>query len=657
MIRRLLIANRGEIASRIARTCNRMGIEYVAVYSDADAHSPHLRGAAAASRIGPPIAAQSYLDQTRIIAAARDHDCDAIHPGYGFLSENAEFARAVSAAGIRFVGPSANIIASLSDKAQAKAIMRAAGLPTVPGMERASEDPDDLERAAAAIGYPLLLKPAAGGGGKGMQVVHGPALLGEAIERGMRLARAHFSDGRLMLERYLDRARHVEVQIFGDSRGNVVHLYERECSLQRRHQKIIEEAPAPQLSEGARALLLAAAVRGAKAVGYDNAGTFEFVLDAAGAFYFLEVNTRLQVEHPVTEAITGLDLVEWQLRCTGGEPLPLTQTEIHAHGHAFECRVYAEDPANGFLPAPGRAMRLAWPPATRIEAGIVEGGEVPPYYDPMVAKLITQGETRAEARATMVAALRSTVVLGLTTNLHFLRCLMDDPNVVQGSYHTQYLDELPFKPRDATADAIACACAATLAAERARQPRWPWSAGGSAGVLDRDKLIPESPMGELWFWVGHETLKGAFGRCDQNGMEVFVAEKRFYVEVDPVDAVDANILHGKLGDIRWHATRASTAIELMLDGARYSVQAYADRNPAQFSTGASALSPMPGVVVSLPVKVGQTVSEGDVLAVVEAMKMENRVSAAFAGTVTAINCRLNETVNAGDLLVSVEPSG
>jgi acetyl/propionyl-CoA carboxylase alpha subunit len=653
MISRLLIANRGEIASRIARTCTRMGIEYVAVYSEVDAASQHLHGAIAKTCIGPPIATQSYLDQARVIAAAQEHGCDAIHPGYGFLSENAAFAGAVAAAGMCFVGPSARVIASLGDKARAKELMRAAGVPTIPGMSHASDDPDDLQRAAVGIGFPLLLKPTAGGGGKGMQVVHERASLRDALERGMRLARTHFADGRLILERYLDCARHVEVQIFGDSCGSVVHLFERECSLQRRHQKIIEEAPAPRLNEELRNRLLAAAVRGAKAVGYDNAGTFEFILADTGEFYFLEVNTRLQVEHPVTEAITGLDLVEWQLRCASGEPLPLTQADIRATGHAFECRVYAEDPANDFRPAPGRAVHISWPRSARIEAGIVDGGEVPPYYDPMVAKLITCGDTRAEARAAMQTALRSTTVLGLTTNLNFLRWIMDDPNIAEGLYHTQYLDKVVYKPRDATAAAIACACAATLAAERLRLPLWPWSAGHTLGTFDRDKLLPEAPLGELWFWVGHDVRKGAFGRCDAGGVEVFVCGQRFFVEVH---TADGKVFHGRLSDIDWHATRTSTAMELMLDGARYSIQGYGDRNPAQFSVGASALSPMPGIVVSLPVQVGQAVVEGDVLAIVEAMKMENRVTAAFDGRVTAINCRMNESVSEGDLLVTVEPT-
>jgi len=654
MIKRILIANRGEIAARIARTCTRMGIEYVAVYSEADAAAAHLRGAVAKVCIGPPPAAQSYLDQARIIAAALEHSCDAVHPGYGFLSENAEFARAVVTASLRFVGPSPGVIASLGDKATAKQLMRDAGVPTVPGMAEASEDLDQLTRAAQAIGYPLLLKPTAGGGGKGMQVVDEPGALRGALERAIRLARAHFADGRLILERYVNRARHIEVQVFGDSHGNVVHLFERECSLQRRHQKIVEEAPAPGLSGEMRAGLLAAAVRGAKAVSYDNAGTFEFIVGESGEFFFLEVNTRLQVEHPVTEAITGLDLVEWQLRCASGEALPLQQADIRASGHAFECRVYAEDPANDFRPSPGKALHVEWPALARVERGLASGGEVTPHYDPMVAKLITCEATRPEALASMKKALRSTVVLGLTTNLGFLGSIMSDSNVEQGTYHTQYLDEVQFKPKDLMDAAIACACAATLATERLRTPRWPWSAGHPVGVVDRAGLVAEAPLGALWFWVGQEARQAALGRNDESTADVFVRGERYPVQIDSVD--DGQVWHGKLGALSWHGVRASAAFELILDGVRHSVQAYADKNPAQFSVAASGLAPMPGIVVALPVSLGQQVVEGDVLAIVEAMKMENAVLAAFAGTVTAINCRLRESVDAGDQLVTVEPA-
>jgi len=650
MIRRLLIANRGEIACRVARTCARLGVEYVAVYSDADAASPHLRGAVATAHIGPPAAAQSYLNQDRIIAVAREHGCDAIHPGYGFLSENAAFARAVAAAGLRFVGPSADVIEALGDKARAKMLMQTAGVPTVPGMADASRDLDELARAADSIGFPLLLKPTAGGGGKGMRVVREPAQLREALEEAIRLADAHFGDGRLILERFVDDARHVEVQVFGDSHGNVVHLFERDCSLQRRHQKIVEEAPAPGLDAGVRAALLDAAVRGAAAVGYDNAGTFEFILDGDGEFYFLEVNTRLQVEHPVTESITGLDLVEWQLRVASGEPLPLAQREIRASGHAIECRVCAEDPANEFRPAPGRAMHVAWPPGVRVDSGIAEGVEISPHYDPMVAKLIAVGRDRDEARETMRAALRSTAVLGLTTNLGFLQGLMEDPNVVQVRHHTRYLDSARFAAQGSVQSAVACVCAATLAAQR--EPRWPWSAGDPVGVFDRARLVPHAALGMLWFWADRELHAAALAGRDGARTEVSVGDQRFVVEIDEHRGA---ALCGNLGPLRWHAMRGPDAWELMLGGTRYRLQAYADRNPAQFSTGGSALSPMPGVVVALPVTVGQKVSEGDVLAIVEAMKMENRVSAPFDGTVTALNCRLGETVDAGDLLVTVEP--
>ena len=653
MIQRLLIANRGEIAGRIARTCTRLGIEYVSVYSEADAHAPHLRGAVRTVCIGPAPAAQSYLDQHRIIAAALEQGCDAIHPGYGFLSENAEFAAAVTAAGLRFVGPSAAVIAALGDKAHAKELMRDAGVPTVPGMAHASDDVEELAHAAARIGYPLLLKPTAGGGGKGMQVVEDAEALRPALERAIRLARANFADGRLILERYVDRARHVEVQVFGDVHGNVVHLFERECSLQRRHQKVIEEAPAPRLKKELRAELLAAAVRGARAVGYDNAGTFEFIVGREDEFFFLEVNTRLQVEHPVTEAITGLDLVEWQLRCASGEPLPLEQPAITASGHAFECRLYAEDPANDFRPAPGKAVHVAWPADTRVESGIESGGEVTAFYDPMVAKLVTHGADREQARAAMLRALRTTVVLGLTTNLGFLDAILSHPSVATGAVHTQFLDEEAFEMPHDTDGALACACAVTFAAQLAgSRPRWPWSPVRGSGPFDRAHLVSDAPLGELWFWIGAKAHKGALVRSDGAAVDVLVQGRRYEVRAE---TGDGGVWHGTLGSLSWHAVRTPAGIELALGGVRHTLQPYADRNPAQFSVGASGLAPMPGIVVSLPVEVGQEVAEGEVLAVVEAMKMENAVTAAFAGKVTAIHSRIKDPVNAGDQLVTVEP--
>lgn len=655
MIRRLLIANRGEIASRIARSCRRLGIEYVSVYSETDQGSPHLRGAAAIACIGPALAAQSYLNQARILEAAREHDCDAIHPGYGFLSENAGFAKAVAAAGLIFVGPHPETIAALGDKASARELMRKAGIETVPGMSAATENPRELLQAAGEIGYPVLLKPSAGGGGQGIQVVHQRAAMHDAVERAIRLARANFGDGRLILERYLEHARHIEVQVFGDTHGNTVHLFERECSLQRRHQKVVEEAPASGLSAKTRGALLDAAVRGAKTVGYINAGTFEFLVTEDGQFYFLEVNTRLQVEHPVTEAITGVDLVEWQLRVASGEALPLAQAHIVARGHAFECRVYAEDPANAFRPAPGKALHVAWPQGVRIEAGIESGGEVSSFYDPMIAKIIAHAEDRAGALENLLAAIRSTAILGLTTNLGFLEQLMSDPNVAQGSFHTCYLDEklAHYNLANNPAAAVACACAAVLDAERAAAPRWPWSPCHPVGVLDRACLVPAAPLGELRFWIGDDLHKGGLAGWTGRSAKIEVGNENFSVEID---AEEDGIRHGTLGGRIWHAARARNGFELSLGGTRYTLEAYADRDPAQFSIGASALAPMPGIVVALPVTVGQSVRAGDVLAVVEAMKMENKVTAAFDGKVTAINCSLNGTVSAGHLLVTVEPA-
>ena len=425
-IRRVLIANRGEIAARVARTCRRLGIEFVAVYSDADAHAPYLSDATAAVALGNPLAVESYLNAGKIIAAAIDTGCDAIHPGYGFLSENAGFARDVARAGLTFIGPNPDTIESLGDKARAKALMQSAGVPTVPGTSEASEDLARIGELAEAAGYPVLLKPTAGGGGKGMQIVRAAADLPEAAAQAIRLGRANFKDGRLLVERYVERPRHIEVQVFGDTHGNAVHLFERECSLQRRHQKVVEEAPADGLAPATRAALLDAAVRGARAVGYVNAGTFEFIVDSAGDFFFLEVNTRLQVEHPVTEEITGIDLVEWQLRVAAGEPLPLLQKDITASGHAIECRLYAEDPGREFAPCAGSITHLVWPHAARVETGVRAGLAISTFYDPMIAKLVVHATRRDAAIDSMLAALRQTAVLGLTTNIGFLVKVLDD---------------------------------------------------------------------------------------------------------------------------------------------------------------------------------------------------------------------------------------
>ncbi len=425
MFSKILIANRGEIAARIIRTCRRMGIRTVAVYSSADAGAYHVREADEAVLIGPPAPAQSYLRANAIIEAARQTGAEAIHPGFGFLSERPHFARMVTEAGLVFIGPSPEAMEGMGSKTAARATMEAAGVPVVPGYQ--GGDLQGMLSAADKIGYPLLVKAAAGGGGKGMRVVHQAADVQEAIGAAQREAQNAFGDGTVFLEKYVTEPRHIEFQILADQHGNTVHLFERDCSVQRRYQKIIEESPSPFLTNELRQQMGAAAIAAAQAVNYVNAGTIEFIVDGTGNFYFLEMNTRLQVEHPVTEAVTGLDLVELQLRVAAGEPLPFTQDELHQNGHALECRVYAEDPANNFLPATGPVLLAKELQGTRVDAGVKTGDEVTIHYDPMISKVIVHAPTRAEAIRRMIAALGDYTILGLTTNIAYLRDLLNHP--------------------------------------------------------------------------------------------------------------------------------------------------------------------------------------------------------------------------------------
>jgi acetyl-CoA carboxylase biotin carboxylase subunit len=443
MFKRVLIANRGEIAIRVMRACRELGMETVAVYSEADARAPHVMHADLAVCIGPPPSHESYLNVARIIDAARSTNADAVHPGYGFLAENATFARAVQDAGFTFVGPGPDVIAAMGDKPLARRTVTAAGVPVVPADEDPPRDGEQLLTAARELGYPLLIKAAAGGGGKGMRVVRNPADLAAAFSAAAREALGAFGDDRLFLERYVERPRHVEVQILADHAGKVVHLGERECSIQRRHQKIIEETPCPAVDAALRNRMTEAAIAAARSVGYCNAGTVEFLLDASGQFYFLEMNTRLQVEHPITELVTGIDLVHAQLRIAAGESLWLRQGDIVARGHAMECRIYAEDPAQQFLPQLGAIRYLREPqgPGIRVDSGIVAGFEVPLYYDPLLAKVSVWGETREAARRRAIAALTDYVVLGCTTNTPFLLDVLEHSAFVRGETHTHFVDE------------------------------------------------------------------------------------------------------------------------------------------------------------------------------------------------------------------------
>jgi acetyl-CoA carboxylase biotin carboxylase subunit len=444
MFRSVLVANRGEIARRVFRACRQLGIRTIAVYSEADREAPHVRDADDAVLVGPAPARDSYLSSERILEAARQSGAEAVHPGYGFLSENWRFAQACADTGLVFIGPSPDAIRAMGDKSEARGLMAAAGVPVVPGTPVAGAD--EIAGAAERLGFPLILKAAAGGGGIGMARVNGPADLQTAFAAAARRAKAAFADEAIYMERYLEHPRHVEVQVFGDGRGHVVHLHERDCSIQRRHQKVVEESPAPNLPAATKEGLTAAAVAGARAIGYANAGTMEFLVDHSGNYYFIEMNTRLQVEHPVTEEVTGLDLVVGQLRVAAGEPLPWKQAEIVQRAAAIECRVYAEDPAKNFLPSPGTVTRLVLPEGDgiRVEVGVAEGVAVPVHYDPLLMKVIARGADRAEAIARLGRALDGCVVEGVRTTLPFLRKVMADGAFRAGAVHTQMIEEGAF---------------------------------------------------------------------------------------------------------------------------------------------------------------------------------------------------------------------
>jgi len=491
-IRKIVIANRGEIAVRVARTVREMGIGVVAVYSDPDRSAPHVRAADEAYALPGETSAETYLRGEKIIAIAQQCGAQAVHPGYGFLSENAAFAEQCAKAGIIFIGPSPAAIRGMGDKIEAKKRMAAAGVPVVPGWASESEPTlEEIEKQAQRVGFPLLIKAAAGGGGKGMRVVTSADQVRESAASAMREAQAAFGDGRVFIERYIPRARHVEIQIMGDTHGNVVHLFERECSIQRRHQKIVEESPSPGITPALRQAMGEAAVRGAQAIGYAGAGTFEFMLEDSGNFYFLEVNTRLQVEHPVTEAVTGWDLVRLQVMVASGAKLPFTQNELTTRGHAIECRLCAEDPARGFLPSTGKLHVYEEPhgPGIRVDSGVCEGGEVSVHYDPMLAKIIVSAPTRDAAIARMIEALRRTCVLGVTTNARYLRAILEHEAFTRGATHTKFLEEHAIAvPQPDAGPTVAVAAALALATR-------PGNEAGHDLSTRRERLTPWSTSG------------------------------------------------------------------------------------------------------------------------------------------------------------------
>ncbi|QMW24011.1 acetyl/propionyl/methylcrotonyl-CoA carboxylase subunit alpha [Sandaracinobacteroides saxicola] len=653
---KLLIANRGEIACRIIRTARAMGIATVAVHSDADGTAPHVRLADEAIAIGPAPARDSYLVAEKIIAAARATGADAIHPGYGFLSENADFADAVRGAGLIFVGPSGEAIRVMGLKDTAKAKMKGAGVPITPGYQGADQSLPRLERAAAMVGYPLLIKAVAGGGGKGMRAVQGKAEFTEALLSAKREAQASFGNDHVLLEKLITRPRHVEVQIFGDRHGNVVHLFERDCSLQRRHQKVLEEAPAPGLSDRLRETLGIAAVTAGMAIAYEGAGTIEFILDCddldeAGdpKFYFMEMNTRLQVEHPVTELITGQDLVEWQLRIARGEMLPLSQTGLEASDHAVEARLYAENPDTGFLPAIGKLQTLRFPtgPGIRIDAGVEEGGEVTPFYDPMIAKVIGHGPTRAAAIDNLVAALDATIVEGVTTNRGFLARLADHADFRAGDIDTgfigRHLDGLLARPEpDERLVAIA---AALLAAETSP------GAGPFARHAGFRLNLPRRAFADLFTVDGGRIHTIAETTGEGWTIHGQTTAHHVIIRARAGNRVDALVDGQPLGAI---VLLHPGHIEIRLAGVTHRFNRTAPRKAAAGPADGCILAPMPGRVLSLHVAAGDRVQAGDRLLVLEAMKMEHRLTAPFDGTVAALTASVNAQVSEGTLLITIE---
>ncbi|HUI60859.1 MAG TPA: biotin carboxylase N-terminal domain-containing protein [Steroidobacteraceae bacterium] len=673
MIDSLLVANRGEIACRIFRTARRLGIRTIAVFSDADAGARHVREADEAVRIGPAAARESYLDIARILQAARTTHAAAIHPGYGFLSENAAFARAVTQAGFVFVGPPHSAIEAMGSKLLAKSRMRAAGVPVLPGYEGSRQDLNSLHEEAMRLGMPLIVKPAAGGGGKGMRILHEPAEVAEGLAAARRLAQSAFGDGSLLLERYLPAPRHVEVQIFGDTHGNLVHLGDRDCSIQRRHQKLLEEAPAPDLPDELRTRVRAAALVVGREIGYVGAGTVEFLFDGRDV-YFMEMNTRLQVEHTVTEAVTGLDLVEWQLRVAAGERLPLEQSQIRLEGHAIEARVCAEDPERDFLPSAGTLRLMEWPAeeSVRVDAGFATGDTVPESYDSLLGKVIAWAPARAAAAARLSAALERIHCVGVHTNERWLARILRAPAFLQVRHSIAYLQRHASEFRDPTKVEPAALALGALAAQLSRidtnAAASPWAAV--------DGFTPNLPARVALTLTSHgqrHALEIGFVRGEPGEV---VPDEAGAAGVCAAAQADSSRSHGirvarvsqENGYLRAIVDDRSVMARCFRDGLqvhlwvgdRHHVFALEDLQSIEFSASATEgglTTPLPGVVVAVSVEPGQAVSAGQVLMVIEAMKMEHAITAPFAGTVEAIHFTRGDRVPEGSELLALTPAG
>ncbi len=643
MIKSLLIANRGEIACRVIKTARRMGIRTIAVYSDADQNARHVREADEAHRLGPAPVAESYLRTGRILKIAKDAGVDAIHPGYGFLSENADFAELCAEAGMIFVGPPPSAIRAMGLKDRAKEIMKEAGVPVVPGYHGSMQRAEFLKRKAYETGYPVLLKAVAGGGGKGMRRVNKAIEFDAALEAAMREAKSSFGNDRMLVEKFIASPRHIEIQVFADSHGNVVHLFERDCSLQRRHQKVVEEAPAPGMSEELRAVMGKAACDAARAVGYEGAGTVEFIVDGEkglneDGFFFMEMNTRLQVEHPVTELISGTDLVEWQLRVADGEELPKSQDELQINGHAVEARIYAEDPDTGFLPSTGPLAKVSFPENIRFDTGVETGDEISPFYDPMIAKLIAHGENRDAALDALKRGLQDTIIAGPKTNIRFLSELIDHPDFRAEKFDTSLIDDNLDELTGLRDEGAALSAAGIIALIKSEQVR----------IAKQSKIDPNSP------WAVNDAFTGGQPRilpfkymqdgeiCSSMvqyvGEEIFVLDDEGKAVAPASDAIVINagnhlfaLLHGQ--QIRFENYIAANLIA---------------GNGSNGDAGDGIVRiPMHGKIISVSVEDGDEVEVGDLLFAVEAMKMEHAVIAPISGLITDFALTIGEQMIEG----------
>lgn len=665
MFTTLLIANRGEIACRVAATARRLGIKTIAVYSDADAESKHVAACDIAVRLGPAPASESYLKAEEILRVALAHGAQAIHPGYGFLSENEAFAQACAKAGICFVGPPASAIAAMGSKSAAKTLMEKAGVPLVPGYHGDEQAPKFLQQQADTMGYPVLIKASAGGGGKGMRIVTQAKDFIAALASCKREASASFGDDKVLIERYLQKPRHIEIQVFSDTHNQHVYLFERDCSVQRRHQKVIEEAPAPGMTQARRQEMGEAAIAAARAVNYVGAGTVEFIAEPDGRFYFMEMNTRLQVEHPVTEMITGMDLVEWQLRVAAGERLPKTQQELQRCGHSIEARIYAENADKDFLPSIGRLIHLEFPDHeafinadVRVDGGVRAGDTISPYYDPMIAKLIVRGADRDQARARMLRALAATQIVGVHTNVAFLSRLMADEAFAEADLDTGLIERrratlLP-APIPATREALLLACAAVLEQEKAASALTidPWA--------ERCGWRVDGSYRRMLSFQDSESVQEVLIDMVDGVTSFTVDAERAAVEISSQTNGVASVLHVAL---LMRSSRVSGTV--VRQGGRFDVfvsgkcetltlkDPLASTGQAEADHAGSLTAPMPGKIIAIEVKAGEKVKRGQALLVMEAMKMEHTINAGLDGVVENIFFGVGEQVAEGAVLISL----